>query len=144
MLKFLTIFLLFIGFTDDSPIEITWETLRDVSFTDKWSDELNAYYYHPKFGSSVKGLEGKEVYIKGYMLAVDPVEGIFILSRNPFASCFFCGASGPESIVELELTPGHPRFYMDQIVTIKGIFRLNKDNVYQCNYIIEAAEVYKP
>jgi hypothetical protein len=88
-------------------------------------------------------LEGKEVYLKGYMLAIDPEEDIFILSRNPFASCFFCGNGGPESIVELKLKPKQPNFQMDQIVTIKGRLKLNRDDIYHCNYILEEAEVYK-
>lgn len=124
--------------------KITWETLSDVRFTDKYSEEEEAYYYYPHFGSSVKALEGKEVYLKGYMLALEPKEGIFILSRNPYAACFFCGGSGPESIVELKLKPGYPRFRMDQLVTIKGYLKLNQDDIYQCNYILDQAEVYKP
>ena len=125
-----------------SQIKITWETLTDVKFTDKFNEEVNAYYYYPHFGDSVKALEGKEVYIKGFILAFDPKKEMYILSRNPFASCFFCGNGGPESIIELKLKPGYPKFKMDQIVTMKGLFKLNKDDIYQCNYILKDAEVF--
>ena len=36
--------------------EITWQTLADVQFTDKYSKEVDAYYYYPNFGSSVLAL----------------------------------------------------------------------------------------
>lgn len=127
-----------------SQMEITWKTLSDVQFTDRYSAEVDANYFYPHFGSSVRALEGKDVYIKGYMLAIEPKKRIFILSKNPFASCFFCGNGGPESIVELNLKLGNPKFKMDQIVTIKGVLRLNKNDMYQCNYILDNADVYKP
>ncbi|MEM7109295.1 MAG: DUF3299 domain-containing protein, partial [Bacteroidota bacterium] len=64
-------------------------------------------------------------------------------SRYPYASCFFCGSGGPESIVELQLKPDHPKFKMDQRVTITGTLVLNYDDIYQCNYIMTDAEIYK-
>lgn len=124
--------------------KITWDTLSDVHFTDEYSEEEEAYYYYPHFGPSVTALEGKEVYLKGYMLVLDPKKGIFILSRYPYAACFFCGSGGPESIVELKLKPHHPKFRMDQVVTMKGFLKLNQHDVYQCNYILEKAELYQP
>jgi len=126
-----------------SQTKITWNTLKDVRFTTKYSKEVDADYYYPHFGSSVKALVGKEVYLKGFMLAIAPKKGIYILSRNPYASCFFCGSGDPESIVELKLKPGYPKFKMDQEVTIQGKLKLNSEDLYQCNYILENAEVYK-
>ena len=143
MLRLMIIPLLFVAVQGMSQTEITWQTLSNVRFTDKYSEEEEAYYYYPHFGSSVKALEGKEVYLKGYMLAIEPKKDIYILSRNPFAACFFCGNAGPESIVELKLKPGH-KFKMDQVATIKGTLKLNEDDIYQCNYILEDAEPYKP
>ena len=144
MLRLVIILLLFITTPGMSQTKITWKTLEDVRFTDKYSEEEEAYYYYPHFGSSVKVLQGKEVFLKGYMLTIEPKEGIYVLSRNPFAACFFCGNGGPESLVELKLKPGHPKFRMDQVVTIKGRLKLNREDIYQCNYILEDAESYEP
>lgn len=144
MLRLIIILLLFTAKSGISQKAITWKTLEDVRFTDEYSEEEEAYYYYPHFGSSVKALHGKEVILKGYMLTIEPKKGIYILSRNPWAACFFCGNGGPESIVELKLKPGHPRFKMDQVVTIKGKLTLNKDDLYQCNYILENAETHGP
>ncbi|MEM9857476.1 MAG: DUF3299 domain-containing protein [Bacteroidota bacterium] len=140
-LFFLCLFL--ISAAAQSQTEISWSTLDDVTFTDKYSEEAQGYYYYPQFGKSVKELEGKQVFLKGYMLVIDPSQNIYILSRYPYASCFFCGSGGPESIVELQLKPKHPKFKMDQIVTISGTLVLNYDDIYQCNYILGDAEIYK-
>ncbi len=143
MLRPIAIVLIFLATPCISQTKITWQTLRDVSFTDKYSKEVDAYYYYPEFGNAIKALEGEEVYIKGYMLTIEPKENIYILSRNPFAACFFCGNGGPETIIELKLMPDYPKFKMDQVVTMTGRLKLNQDDVYQCNYILEDAEVYE-
>ena len=143
MPKLLILSFLLVTTVAKSQTEITWYTLDDVTFSDKYSEEAQGYYYYPHFGSSVKDLEGKQVFLKGYMLVIDPSKSIYILSRYPYASCFFCGSGGPESIVELLLKPDQPKFKMDQIVTILGTLKLNYDDIYQCNYILEDARVYK-
>ena len=143
MRRLIIIGLLFLATPCFSQKEITWETLTDVRFIDKYSEEVHAYYYYPLFGPSVKALEGKEVYLQGFFLAVDPDEGIYMLSRYPFSACFFCGKSGPESVVQLYLK-NKPKFNMDEIVTLKGKFKLNQDDLYQCNYILDGAEPYDP
>lgn len=126
-----------------SQTKINWDTLADVTFTDKYSEEVKAYYYFPTFGSSVLALNNKEVIIRGYVLEIDRGNDVYILSANPFAACFFCGGAGPESIVELKLPKSHPRFDMDEVVTFKGRLKLNAVDIYQCNYILENATVVK-
>ncbi|MDR7130842.1 hypothetical protein J2X69_003201 [Algoriphagus sp. 4150] len=123
--------------------KINWDILSDVTFTDKYSEEVEAYYYFPTFGPSVLALNNKEVIIKGYVLEIDRGNDVYILSANPFAACFFCGGAGPESIVELKLDKNHPRLTMDQVVTFKGLLKLNAVDIYQCNYILENATIYR-
>lgn len=137
--------LIFIGFLmmaipAYSQKSITWDDLKDVKFTDRYSEEVEAYYYYPHFGTSVRALEGQEIVIKGYILVVDKKEGVYVLSRSPMAACFFCGAGGPESVMELKLKPDHSKYKMDQVATFKGTFKLNQDDIYHCNYILEEAE----
>ena len=127
----------------DAPVHMNWDTLADVSFTSEYVEEYDANFFVPVFGPQVKALEGKEVVLKGYMLPIAPEENLFILSKNTYASCFFCGVGGPETIVEIQFQPGHPQFKMDQVVKVKGILSLNKDDVEHCNYILRGAEVFK-
>ena len=142
MHKLILILALFIAKNGISQIKITWKTLKDVEFTDKYSKEVDAYYYYPTFGDKIKALEGKEVYIKGFILDLDPTGEYYILSKHPYASCFFCGSGGPDSIVELELKSKDSNFSMDQEITIKGRLKLNAEDIYQCNYVFEEAEIY--
>lgn len=128
---------------NDTPVHINWEILADVSFTTEYVEKYDANFFVPSFGPQVKALEGKEVVLKGYMLPVAPEEDVFILSKNTYASCFFCGVGGPETIVEVQFKPGHPQFVMDQVVKIKGILSLNKADIEHCNYILKEAEVFK-
>ena len=139
----LTALLLLISIPVFSQTKITWDTLTDVTFTDKYSEEVDAYYYFPKFGPSVLALNNKEVIMKGYLLIIDPDNDIYILSANPFAACFFCGGAGPESIIELKIGKDHPRFKMDEVLTFRGKLKLNAVDIYQCNYILENARVYQ-
>lgn len=142
MNKILIIILISVPFFQaNAQIEITWKTLQDVRWTDKFSEEVNAYFYYPDFGQSVQDLEGKLVSLKGFLLVLDPAEDFYMLSQNPFASCFFCGQAGPESVVELRFKPGQGKLKMDQVITVQGRLRLNKENVYECNYIFEEAEI---
>lgn len=139
----LTALLLLISIPVFSQTKITWDTLTDVTFIDKYSEEVDAYYYFPKFGPSVLALNNKEVIIKGYLLIIDPDNDIYILSANPFAACFFCGGAGPESIIELKIGKDHPRFKMDEVLTFRGKLKLNAVDIYQCNYILENAGIYQ-
>ena len=100
-----TIIIIFTFLTIDvfSQVEITWQTLSNVEFEDQYIESEDVYYYYPFFGSEVRDLAGKEVIITGYVLAIDPLKGYYVLSKGPFSSCFFCGVGGPESIMELSL-----------------------------------------
>src|SRR5688572_30207942 len=57
--------------SDSAPVEITWKILTDVQFKEDYDTELDAYYLKPTFGPSVKALEGKDVFITGYVIPVD-------------------------------------------------------------------------
>jgi hypothetical protein len=125
--------------------ELTWQALSDVEFTDVYLEELDAYYWMPAFGAAVLASEGKDFYITGYMIPVDVDEDFYVLSRYPFANCFFCGGAGPESVVDLRFPDKGERSYQtDDRLTFKGTLRLNSDDVYQMNYILEGAVEHTP
>ena len=122
----------------NSPQLINWATLADVSFEEKYYEDLELYLPYPTFGSQVKALAGKEVQIEGYIIPIEPER--YILSQNPFASCFFCGGAGPESVLELEMKSYKKTYYTDQYLSFKGKLKLNKENIDKLNYILELAE----
>ncbi|MEX0361864.1 MAG: hypothetical protein AB3N10_12860, partial [Allomuricauda sp.] len=71
-------------------------------------------------------------------LVLDGTQSVYLLSKNPMASCFFCGNGGPETIMELEFSE-KPSFVMDDLLSVSGLLRLNADNPNQCYYRIEKA-----
>lgn len=139
------IILIIISFLFSFPIFsqniISWELLKNVEFDEIWSEEFQAYYMVPKFSSSVKVLDKKEVQIRGFIIPVDIVQDYYVLSANPYSSCFFCGQAGPESVMEVQLIKKYEGLRMDQVITFKGKLKLNVDDIYQLNYILEDAEI---
>lgn len=125
---------------EDDIIMIDWNMLNDITLNECFNEDIGEYYWCPEFGSIMKGLEGKTVALKGYVLPLDG--GYFVLSMNPMASCFFCGGSGPQSIVDLKFK-GPRAFKMDTYLTFKGKLRLNSDNIEELFYVFDDADVYK-
>lgn len=119
---------------------INWNDLAKVTFTEKYFEKNDEWLLHPKFSSSVKALAGQEITITGYFLDIAPPETkIFILSKNPMATCFFCGGGGPETTMELHFI-NKPNFKTDNIITVRGTLQLNKDDIEHFNYILNDCE----
>ncbi|MDX5321346.1 MAG: DUF3299 domain-containing protein [Bacteroidota bacterium] len=135
---FLSIFLLF-SLSND-PIPVSWKTLSDVKFDKKWDEKEGMYVLYPKFGNSVKNLEGKEIKISGYVIPVDYNENFYVLSAFPYSSCFFCGGAGPESVISLKFKKAGERFKTDTRLEVKGRLELNSSDIYEMNYILRDAE----
>ncbi len=121
-----------------------WDILSDVSFSPKYLEEYRETYLVPDFGEAPRKYEGKNLQITGYIIPADPDQDIYILSMYPFASCFFCGNAGPETIVELifrnEDKKRKKTYKIDDIRAFKGVLRLNKHDVTHTNYILDKAE----
>ncbi|MEM7382042.1 MAG: hypothetical protein AAF361_12710 [Bacteroidota bacterium] len=118
--------------------QLTWEDFADVSFEPVYNEEYGVHFLMPKFGEKIKAYRGKNISIKGYFLDISGSGEVFLVSQNPMASCFFCGAAGPETIVEV-IFKEKPDFKTDQIVVVTGVLDLNANNVAHCNYILEGA-----
>lgn len=134
--KFLNLIILLTCFLCFSQQEINWQDLSKIKFKEKYFPEYDEYFMYPEFLPPVKALEGKQVAIKGYFLNIGGTEEkIYILSKGPMSSCYFCGQGGPETTIELQFT-STPNFKTDDIMTITGILKLNKDDVEHFNYIL--------
>ncbi len=147
MKLFVTIFsftLLFnSGFTADVPVKTDWKTLSNVDFNKKWNKEEKMFILEPVFGETVKALAGKTVEITGYMIPIDIESNYYVLSANPYASCFFCGGAGPESVMSIKFKKVSRRFDTDERLTLKGKLVLNTQDLEELNYILQDAELIK-
>lgn len=127
--------------TPKAQTVITWELLKDVTFVEVWSEEFQAVYQVPKFGTKVKSLNNKKIQIRGYLIPVDVLADYYVLSAFPYSSCFFCGQAGPESVIEIQFAKQYTGLRMDKIITVRGTLRLNADDILQLNYILEDVEI---
>lgn len=124
-----------------APVKLTWEILRDVTFKKKWYPEESIYMLHPTFGPSVQKLKNQQVAITGYILPVDLDANLYVLSAFPFSACFFCGGAGPETVMTLNFKKNSRKFKTDERLTLVGTLKLNSDDIYQMNYILDGAEI---
>lgn len=120
--------------------KITWQDLADVKFAPKLNKDIGEYFLYPTFGKKVLALENKTVELKGYMIPMSADENVLFISQKPMAACFFCGGSGPESVVQVKLKK-NLKFKTDQVATLRGQLKLNADNIEELNYILVDAEV---
>ncbi len=124
--------------------KIQWKQLEDVGFTARFNKEYNVDIMYPVFGDEVKKLAGKELIISGYMIPLDVEEGLYAISRYTYASCFFCGGAGVESVISLKFKAPPRRYRTDQYCTIQGKMELNSTNVNDFIYIFrDAVEIKK-
>ena len=125
--------------------KIDWSVLSDVKFRKKLIKEYNSVYLLPKFGKQPKTYEGKEVTLSGYLIPLSADFSQLVLSKTAYASCFFCGQSGPETVVELELAPDSKRrfFRMDDFVQVTGTFSLSKNAAQSLPYRLTNARMEK-
>jgi hypothetical protein len=129
MSRLLFFFLLTFSASASAQSLVSWDTFAQVTFHKQYSEtfgfEVNVK--PPEFAPKLLAYQGKEILVKGYVIPVDVELGMYMVSANAFANCFFCGNAGPETVVEIFPASKLPRFSTDQIVTFKGILQINKE-----------------
>lgn len=94
-----------------------------------------------KFTPKMKAMQGQKVSMTGYFLVLDARRSRFLLSKNPLASCFFCGNGGPETVVDLKFKKGY-NFKVDDVITVEGTLYLNESNPASSYFIIQDAVAF--
>lgn len=127
-------FLLVLRLTD-------WSALADVKFRTVYNDELGTYVDVPRFGASLQSLNGQTIMLRGHHLPLELADPkAIILSKYPYASCFFCGGAGLESVVQVHFREKERRFKADEVIVVKGRLRLNADDFERLVFVLEEAE----
>lgn len=120
-----------------AQVDPLWKKLGKISYETKMDEDLGAEIMFPIFDENVKGLDGKEVTIKGYVVPLEIGEDYFAISAYPFNACFFCGAAGPETVMEVYLAEDIT--ITEETITLKGRFELNGDDIHHLMYILRDA-----
>ena len=119
-----------------------WEAFSNTNFIWLYDESFGAEVIIPTFDDEVKKLDGKEITISGHYLPFKLGDNRIIISRLPYASCFFCNADvGQESVAEVVFKSEPRRFRPDEIITVRGRLLLNEDDFERMVFIIEEAEI---
>ncbi len=120
-----------------------WELLSSVEIVMGYDEFMGTEVEKPKFTDQLKLREGKELTLEGFIIPLqqESNQDYFVLSRFPYQSCFFCGAAGPETVVEVY--SDREFRYTDERVRVTGKLRLNDDNPLHLFYILEDCDVTK-
>jgi hypothetical protein len=128
---------------EDGYVILNWADLAIPDFRMEFSEEAESEVMIPVFSDKVRYLEGKQVIIQGYCFPFEEsgAEAYYVLSQFPFSQCFFCGAAGPESVIDLLPKSKFPRLKMDDYRFLRGRLRLNDSDFLYLNYMLEEAEI---
>lgn len=113
---------------------LTWSLLGKIDYLKK-PDKVYGEIMFPVINPKLKSLQGKQVTISGFIIPIDNKN--YAISKNVFAACFFCGKSGPETLMGIKFKGELPKLKTDQFVTLKGTFRYNDSDVEDWIYHIE-------
>ncbi|MBK9108601.1 MAG: hypothetical protein IPM92_09595 [Saprospiraceae bacterium] len=117
-----------------------WPVLAKVTYKKEYDELLGIKVDKPLFSKDLKDLEGKTIKLKGYII---PTEGFkshteFVFSAFPYASCFFCGKAGPETVVEIKAKKPIP--YTSEPIDIQGKLILNSKDINRLMFLLEEVE----
>jgi hypothetical protein len=117
-----------------------WNTLAEVGFQSK--KDANGFEVEvPLFSKHLKTFQGKKIRIKGYIIPLAEVgsQSKFMLSALPFNLCYFCGAAGPETVMEV-MSAEKIKFSTKAIV-MEGTLMLNDKDPDHHIYILKAVKI---
>ena len=119
---------------------LTWKLLGEIKYLKKKHASYGEVDF-PVINTKLKKLAKKTIVMSGFIVPIDNKN--YALSKNVFASCFFCGKSGPETIMGIKFKGATPKLKTDTYLTIKGTFRPNENDVEDWIYNCDNAEIVK-
>ncbi|OIQ21367.1 MAG: hypothetical protein BM557_03710 [Flavobacterium sp. MedPE-SWcel] len=120
---------------------LSWKLLGRIKYEKKASKDYPGGIMYPIINETLKTKNKKEIVMSGFIIPIDNKN--YALSKNVFASCFFCGQAGPETVMGIKFEDESIRLKTDQYVTLKGNFRYNDSDVDDWVYHIENAIIVK-
>ncbi len=122
-----------------------WQTLAMVELESKFDDLMGMVIKTATPTAIAETLNGKEIEIRGYIIALAAKTELehFMFSRYPQNMCFFCGAAGPESAMQVFMVKGEKVEYTTNKVIIKGTLNIQKGDSSGLIYTLINAEFIK-
>lgn len=118
-----------------------WNILAQVKIEQKQHATKGYSVDLPTFSLALQQLNGKTITLQGYMIPLQELrsQNQFVFSRYPFSLCYFCGAAGIETVIEVKSLQPIP--FTEDRIALRGVLRLNPDNPNNLLYILEQAKV---
>lgn len=122
-----------------------WTTLAMVNKESKFDDMLGMIVETATPMPIAETLNGKEISLNGFIIALDAKAKLkhFMFSRYPQNMCFFCGAAGPESAMQVFLKNNKTVDFTKDKVLIKGTLTIQKGDPSGLIYTLNDAEFIK-
>jgi hypothetical protein len=138
-MKTLLLSLLLLPLTVASQEQNFWDTLANVRFENR-KDKSGYDVEVPVFSPQLKAFNNKKISLKGYIIPLEELggQGRFMLSSLPFNLCFFCGAAGPETVIEVQTSIKIP--FTTKPIILEGTLVLNDKDPNHHMYILTAAK----
>jgi len=120
-----------------------WNILAMVDKESKFDDLLGMHVMTATPKPIVEPFNGKEITIRGYVIALAAKTELshFMFSRYPQNMCFFCGAAGPESAMQVFMNGGEKIDYTTDKVVVKGVLNIQKGDPSGLIYTLLDAEL---
>ena len=118
-----------------------WEHFENTRFKWEWSDEYETKIEIPIFDQALLQQNGTTITLTGYYIPMEIEGSTIVISKNTFASCFFCGGAGPETVAEIQLRSKHRGLKADQFVSVKGKLKLNQYDYEHLVFMLVDAEI---
>ncbi len=119
-----------------------WNTLALVEKESKFDDMLGMVVTTATPLPVAAAMQAQEIEIRGYIIALDPKAKLkhFMFSRYPQNMCFFCGAAGPESAMQVFLKAGDEIQFTSEKVNVKGTLNIQAGDPSGLIYTLQNAE----
>jgi hypothetical protein len=120
-----------------------WNTLALVDKKSKFDDMMGMIVETARPQAPAMALNGQEIEIKGFIIALAAKSELkhFMFSRYPQNMCFFCGAAGPESAMQVFLKEGKTLDYTSDKVLLKGKLNIQSGDPSGLIYTLKDTEL---
>ncbi len=123
----------------------SWTDLGRVEIFSNYDPLQGMVVKKPIISDEIMALSGHKITVSGFIIVLDTKTSMneFLFSRYPQNMCFFCGAAGPETAMQVTLKNERKINYTKDQIKVKGRLKVVKDEPSGLIYFLEDAEVIK-
>ena len=136
----------FLGFSTSAMSQTDpWTILAMVDKESKFDDMMGMITEKAIPQAPALAMDGKEIEVNGYIIALAAKTQLshFMFSRYPQNMCFFCGAAGAESAMQVFMKKGKKVDFSSEKVRLKGLLTIQQGDASGLIYTLSNAEIIK-